>query len=606
MATTSNSGRIQGLTVQIGGDTTDLTKALASTNKEIKNTQTALKDVEKLLKLDPTNTELLAQKQKLLNNAVTETKEKLDTLYKAEKQLKEAGIDENSEQFMGLRREIIDTESQLEKAEKSAKNFNVTLSQTAGAFTEIGNKAKEVADKTKALSVAGAAVAGAIGGIAYKAMVASDDLNTLAKQSGLTTEEIQKFQYAADLVDVSSEDIISSLKKMKKNMNSTSSETQEAWQKLGITVQSSNGEFRDSTTVFYEAIEALSKVRNETDRDIIAMQLFGKNADSLAGIIDDGGAALKQYADNAKIWSQESIDAANEVNDIIDTLKADIGQELLITGAKALEAFKPVIEGIADALTKVLDIIGKLSPEVLGIITAIALIVASISPVASLIGEISFAIVGLTTVLGTIDLALAPIIALPVLIGILAVAIYELVKGIIENWDKIKATFNQAVDYIKTNCIDKVVSYFEGVKQRWDDFWENLKERAKSNINEIIDWVNNGITAINNLISAINNSALGQKLNFNIGSIKTIPGLATGGVVSNGGTALVGESGAELLTVNQGQATVTPLTNNNTYNTYNQTNPNPIQVNLNMGGRTLARALVDPLNQINKLNGATL
>ena len=74
------ASRIQGITVEIGGDTTKLQTALKGLNGEIKSTQTALKDVEKLLKMDPGNTELLAQKEKLLAQAVDETKQKLETL----------------------------------------------------------------------------------------------------------------------------------------------------------------------------------------------------------------------------------------------------------------------------------------------------------------------------------------------------------------------------------------------------------------------------------------------------------------------------------------------------------------------------------------------
>ncbi len=74
------AGRIQGITVEIGGDTTKLQTALKGVNTEIRNTQSQLRDVDKLLKLDPGNTELLAQKHRLLGDAVKETKEKLETL----------------------------------------------------------------------------------------------------------------------------------------------------------------------------------------------------------------------------------------------------------------------------------------------------------------------------------------------------------------------------------------------------------------------------------------------------------------------------------------------------------------------------------------------
>ena len=80
------ANRIKGITVEIGGDTTKLSKALEGVNKNIKNTQTQLKDVQKLLKLDPSNTELLSQKHKLLADAVTATKEKLETLKTAAEQ----------------------------------------------------------------------------------------------------------------------------------------------------------------------------------------------------------------------------------------------------------------------------------------------------------------------------------------------------------------------------------------------------------------------------------------------------------------------------------------------------------------------------------------
>lgn len=96
--------RIKGITVEIGGDTTKLQTALKSVNSEIKNTQSQLKDVEKLLKLDPGNTELLAQKQKLLSSAVSETKEKLATLKTAAEQANQAlaNGDISKEQYFAM------------------------------------------------------------------------------------------------------------------------------------------------------------------------------------------------------------------------------------------------------------------------------------------------------------------------------------------------------------------------------------------------------------------------------------------------------------------------------------------------------------------------
>lgn len=83
------ASRIQGITVEIGGDTTKLSSALKDVNANIKSTQTQLKYVEKLLKLDPSNVTLLAQKQKLLTQEISATKEKLDTLKTAAQQANE-------------------------------------------------------------------------------------------------------------------------------------------------------------------------------------------------------------------------------------------------------------------------------------------------------------------------------------------------------------------------------------------------------------------------------------------------------------------------------------------------------------------------------------
>lgn len=108
--------RIRGITVEIGGDTTKLQTALKGVNTEIRNTQSQLKDVEKLLKLDPGNTELIAQKHRLLAQAVSETREKLETLKTAQQvdeALRNGTI--SQQQYDGLQREIVDTEQELRR-----------------------------------------------------------------------------------------------------------------------------------------------------------------------------------------------------------------------------------------------------------------------------------------------------------------------------------------------------------------------------------------------------------------------------------------------------------------------------------------------------------
>lgn len=219
------ASRIKGITIEIGGDTTELTKSLQGVDKQVSKTKTELKDVEKLLKLDPENTELLAEKQKLLADSVDLTKERLTKLQEAQEQLKESGKNIGDEEYNKLNREIIETEQTLKKAEKALKDFNAehsNLKKLADGFSDVSKNADKVAKATAPLSAGAGALVTGLGAMAYKSVQLSDDLNTLAKQSGLTTEEIQKFQFAEDVVDVSADSIIGALSKMRKNMNSTS------------------------------------------------------------------------------------------------------------------------------------------------------------------------------------------------------------------------------------------------------------------------------------------------------------------------------------------------------------------------------------------------
>ena len=130
--------RIKGITIEIGGDTTGLSKALSGVNKEIKDTQTQLKDVNRLLKMDPGNTELLRQKYDLLNKSIDSTEKKLDTLKQAEKQVqdqfKRGKVSES--QYNALKREVIATESNL-------KNLKSEAQKTDNAIRGIDEKPVE-------------------------------------------------------------------------------------------------------------------------------------------------------------------------------------------------------------------------------------------------------------------------------------------------------------------------------------------------------------------------------------------------------------------------------------------------------------------------------
>ena len=140
------AGKIKGITIEIAGNTQPLNKALESVNKQSKDLQTELKQVERLLKLDPQNTELLAQKQKLLADAVNNTKSKLDTLREAERQVqqqfKEGKVGE--EQYRLIQREVIATEQNLKKLEEQLREVNNRWKDTAENLEKFGKKSTEI------------------------------------------------------------------------------------------------------------------------------------------------------------------------------------------------------------------------------------------------------------------------------------------------------------------------------------------------------------------------------------------------------------------------------------------------------------------------------
>ena len=193
------ANRIKGITVEIGGDTTGLDKALKSVNTSIRSTQSALKDVNRLLKLDPSNTELLSQKQKLLKDAIAATKEKLDSLKVAQEQAKQQL--ENGElgqdKYDALQREIVETEEELRRLQQEAATTNTALSKidVAGQKMEtIGNSIAGAGKKMMSVTT----VIGGVGVAAVKTAADFDSaMSQVAAVSGATGKDFDALRNKA-------------------------------------------------------------------------------------------------------------------------------------------------------------------------------------------------------------------------------------------------------------------------------------------------------------------------------------------------------------------------------------------------------------------------
>lgn len=373
-------GAIKGMTVRIGGDTSELNEAIRKSNAEIKSTEKELKEVNKLLKLDPTNTEILKQKQQLLAQQIGQTSNKLQTLKEKQKlfddEIKKGG-NVSQEQYRKLEREIASTEGALKKLKEEAKNTHPQLEKVKEALKKAGETAKNVASVGFDLTVAGikamaTACVGAItsiGTLAVKSGQLADDLNTMASVTGLSTKQLQEFAYASDLIDVSTDTLSSSLKKLTSNMSTAkkgSGDVYDTFKQLGVEFQNADGTLRNSNDVFNDTIRALGNVANETERDALAMKLFGKSATDLNPLIEGGIDTLEQMSKQANdlglILSQEALDGANAFNDQLDILKANgkglfnvIGTEIASNLAPAMEQLNEYTMEVIKNLTTALN-----------------------------------------------------------------------------------------------------------------------------------------------------------------------------------------------------------------------------------------------------------
>ena len=516
------ANNIKGITIEIGGDTTQLTKALSGVDKSLRETQASLRDVDKLLKLDPSNIDLLRQRQTLLNNAISDTKSRLETLKQAQAQMDAQGIDKSSDAYMGLQREIFATEQKLGGLEKQARSTNPVLQSMAATADKISGGLKSASDAMAPFSAAAGGLVGGLAALGYKAVTASDDLNTLAKQTGISTDDLQKFQFASDRIDVSLDTMTGALTKMKRNMGSTSESVTAAWSTLGVSVTDATGSMRPAVDVFYDTVAALSQIPNETERDQLAMDLFGRSADQLAGIIDDGGLALQQFGQQAEdmglILSGDTLNSLNETNDRIDEMKAVFGASLGELGATVAEVLAPAVEKVSGLIKDIAEGLRSLSPEQVQLILTIAGVVAALAPVlavgSKVFAGISKVLTLITTVSGFISGTLIPAVAAisaPVLaviavvtaIGVALVALYkkneDFRNKVNEIWEQIKVTISMVIEMIQA-----IISKFVEVAQAiWAKYGDTITAAAKAAWDFIYKTISTVIGAIQTVIKAI-------------------------------------------------------------------------------------------------------
>lgn len=624
------STKVRGITIELNADTSGISKGLKTVNSEIGATQKQLKDVDRLLKLDPTNTQLLEQKQRLLKDAVGETATKLDTLKKAQEEvgrtLKETG--EGQEQYDALTREIVNCENELKKAEKAADSFNISLEKVSAAgknIQQLGDKISGVGQKMLPVT---AAVAG-MGTAAVKfASDYEENLNkvdvafkgnatevkswakTATEQFGLSenaalqaTSLFGDMGTAMGLTTDDAADMATSLAGLAGDLSSFKNVSIEQ------AMTALNGVFTGET----ESLKQLGVVMTQTNLEEFAGRLgLVYNEMSQAEKVSLRYQYVMEQTSNAQgDYSRTSDGLANSVRTMqasIDNLAVAFGQELL-----------PIITPIIHALTDAIKRFGDLDDKTKKIIVTVGLTVAAIAPLLIVFGQVVSAVgaimqvlpllSGAFTALGNvvafvaanpIVILMAAIVALVALIAtkgdeiqrvlrnvddfmqnvfardftqIFGPVLGEYINAFVANvqnmWNALMQILNGLIDFIRGVFTGDWERAWYGVQQIFEGIFDGLVAIAKAPLNGIIGLLNSAISGINSLIEDFNSIDFelpdwlgGGSWSPGIPTIGHIPYLAKGGILSQG-SAVVGEAGAELLTVAGGRAIVQPLTTNN-------------------------------------------
>lgn len=457
------ANRIKGITIEIGGDTSSLSKVISGVNGQLKSTQDQLRDVERLLKLDPGNTQLLEQQQRLLAQSIESTTKKLEILKTAETQaqekFKQGKI--SREQYDALTREVVYSETALKKLESRAKTCGDALkgtgetaenvadsvedaSETAGS---LGEALYDIADaagvsvppalsgminKMSGVNTSGIAligtIAGIVGGLAsltVETAKSAKEIEILSQRAGMTTDEFQEWDYVLKRTGSSAEEAqgdLAALAEKAKDAASGAGEAAELFDELGINVLNSKRQLKSQNELFSEVITKLQGVTNETKRNAIASALLSTTGENLAPILNMTAEELanlkKEASDTGYVISEQNIRAFSDLGDAMEKLSLK-GETVKNNFALAL---LPLLTSLFDVVSKIPAPVLQTIVVLAGIVSTIVLTVKTIKEMTSTANSITKFFKGFdASAMKTTAIVLSVVAALIALAAIIAV-----------------------------------------------------------------------------------------------------------------------------------------------------------------------------------------
>ena len=370
--------KVNGLTIAISADTSGVTAGLKDITSESISLSKQLKTVDGLLKLDPTNTELLDTRQRLLAESIETTRKKLDALRGAQEDVKKAVASGKigSEEYVAFQKELVQTEKRMKDLEGTADDTGKEEKQLAEATKDAGKEmqtaekdasglgeslknglatgAKAAAAGVAAVTAAAAAVAVKLADTANEAADYGDNVDKMSQKLGLSAEAYQEWDFIMKHSGSDVDKMSASMKKLADAVQEPTKESAAAFEKLGISLEDAKKMSQED--LFAKTITELQKMESGTERTALANDLLGKSAMDLGALLntsaEDTEAMRQQVRELGGVMSDDAVKSAAQFKDSLQNMKTavgsvgrEIGASFMPSMTQMMDAFGGLIKG---------------------------------------------------------------------------------------------------------------------------------------------------------------------------------------------------------------------------------------------------------------------